>query len=95
MKKSLWVISILFVLATLVGCATKGDLERVQANEQQINMKADQALKESRDAKEAAAKAAEAAVRAEERAKIAEERANVAEEKAKKADAVFERSMKK
>ncbi|OPY86349.1 MAG: hypothetical protein A4E72_01690 [Syntrophus sp. PtaU1.Bin208] len=95
MKKSLLVFSILFVLASLAGCATKGDLEKVQANEQQINMKADQAIKESQDAKAAAVKAAEAAARAEERAKIAEEKARVAEEKAKKSDAIFEKSMKK
>lgn len=96
MKKSLLAISIMFVLSlTLTGCATKGDLEKVQAENQQLNMKADQALKESQDAKAAAAKANDAAVRAEEKAKMAEERANIAEEKAKKSEAIFERSMRK
>jgi len=96
MKKSLLVISTMFVLSiTLMGCATKGDLQKMQAEDQQINMKADEALKASQDANAAAVKAAEAAARAEERAKIAEERATIAEEKAQKADAVFKRSMKK
>jgi len=96
MKKSLLVISIMFVLASsLAGCATKGDLQKMQAEDQQINMKADEALKASQEANAAAAKATDAAARAEERAKIAEERANIAEEKAAKADAVFQRSMRK
>jgi len=82
-------ISIMFVLSlTLTGCATKGDLEKVQAENQQLNMKADEALKESQDAKAAAMKANDAAVRAEERAKLAEE-------KAQKSEAIFERSMRK
>lgn len=89
MKKSLLAISIMFVLSlTLTGCATKGDLEKVQAENQQLNMKADEALKESQDAKAAALKANDAAVRAEERAKLAEE-------KAQKSEAIFERSMRK
>ncbi len=89
MKKSLLAISIMFVLSlTLTGCATKGDLEKVQAENQQLNMKADEALKESQDAKAAAMKANDAAVRAEERAKLAEE-------KAQKSEAIFERSMRK
>jgi len=103
MKKSLLVISIMLVLAvTLMGCATTGDLEKVQAQEKVINAKADQALQASQNANANAMKAADAAARAEnavkmaeERAKVAEERAKVAEERAKKADAIFERSMKK
>jgi murein lipoprotein len=103
MKKSLLVISIMLVLAvTLMGCATTGDLEKVQAQEKVINAKADQALQTSQDANANAIKAADAAARAEnavkmaeERAKMAEERAKIAEERAKKADAIFERSMKK
>ena len=103
MKKSLLVISIMLVFAiTLMGCATTGDLEKVQAQEKQINAKADQALQASQDANANAMKAADAATRAEnavkmaeERAKMAEERAKIAEERAKKADAIFERSMKK
>ncbi|ABC77437.1 Lpp/OprI family alanine-zipper lipoprotein [Syntrophus aciditrophicus] len=96
MKKSVWMISIMFFLSmTLVGCATKGDLEKVQAQEQQINLKADQALKASQDANEAAIKAAEAAKMAEERAVAAEERAKAAEERAEQADTMFKKSMRK
>ncbi|OPY13231.1 MAG: hypothetical protein A4E66_00864 [Syntrophus sp. PtaB.Bin001] len=89
MKKGLWLISIIFVFSmTFMGCATKGDLEKMQAQDQQMNMKIDEALKSAQNANEAAA-------RAEERAKIAEEKAKVAEEKAAKSDAAFKRSMKK
>jgi murein lipoprotein len=96
MKKSLLMISIMLVFAiALVGCATTGDLEKIQAQEKQTSIKADQALKTSQDANEAAMKANDAAIRAENAAKAAEERAKIAEERAKKADAVFERSMKK
>jgi len=103
MKKSFWVISLMFVFAiTLMGCATTSDLEKVRAQEQEINAKADQALQASQDANANAAKAAEAAARAEsalkaaeERAQAAEERAKAAEERANKADAVFEKSMRK
>jgi len=96
MKKSLLMISIMLVFViALVGCATTGDLEKIQAQEKQTSIKADQALKTSQDANEAAMKATDAATRAENAAKMAEERAQKAEERAKKADAVFERSMKK
>lgn len=96
MKKTLLVISIMFVFAiTAAGCATKGDLEKVQANEQQLNLKADQALKASQEANENAMKANEAAKASEERARLAEERARIAEEKAARSDAVFQKSMKK
>ncbi len=73
---------------TFMGCATKGDLEKMQAQDQQMNMKIDEALKSAQNANEAAA-------RAEERAKIAEEKAKVAEERAEKSDAAFKRSMRK
>jgi murein lipoprotein len=96
MKKSLLVISIVFVFGIAVaGCATKGDLERVQAQEQQINLKADQALKASQEANENAIKASEAVKMADERARMADERAAKAEERAAKADAIFKGSMKK
>ena len=103
MKKSLLVISMMLVFAiSLMGCATTGDLEKMQAQEKEINAKADQALKASQDANANAVKAADAATRAEnalkaaeERAKVAEERATVAEEKANKAEATFEKSMRK
>jgi murein lipoprotein len=103
MKKSLLVISMMLVFAiSLMACATTGDLEKMQAQEKEINAKADQALKASQDANANAMKAADAATRAEnalkaaeERAKVAEERATVAEEKANKAEATFEKSMRK
>ncbi len=96
MKKSLLVISTVFVFGIMVmGCATKGDLEKSQAQQQQINLKADEAIKASQEAKENAAKASEAAAKAEDRARMAEERANAAEARAEKADAAFKGSMKK
>jgi murein lipoprotein len=103
MKNSLLVISMMLVFAiSLMGCATTGDLEKMQAQEKEINAKADQALKASQDANANAMKAADAATRAEnalkaaeERAKVAEERATAAEEKANKAEATFEKSMRK
>lgn len=91
MKKNLWLISILFVLSmSFVGCATKGDLEKMRAQDQQLNTKIDEALKSSQDANQAAARAEERAKAAEDKAKMAEERAEKAE-----ADAAFRRSMKK
>lgn len=96
MKKTLLVISLMFVFAiSAIGCATKGDLEKVQAQEQQTNLKVDQALKASQEANQSARAAEERARLAEERARAAEERARLAEEKAARADTMFERSMKK
>jgi murein lipoprotein len=107
MKKSLLVISMMFALAIAVGgCATKSDLEQVQAREKMIGAKADQATQDAQAAKaaadaaalkanEAAVRAEEAVKRAEERERIADEKARIADEKAKKAEAVFQRSMKK
>jgi murein lipoprotein len=103
MKKSFLLILLMVVFAlVLSGCATTSDLEKVQAQEKEINAKADQALQASQDANANAAKAAESAARAEnalkaaeERANAAEERAAAAEEKANKAEAVFEKSMRK
>lgn len=96
MKKSFLMISMMLVFAiALVGCATTGDLEKIQAQEKETSVKADQALKTSQDANEAAMKANEAATRAENAAKAAEERAQKAEERAQKADAVFQKSMRK
>ena len=96
MKKGIWLILAVFVCGVaLTGCATKGDLEKVQAQEQQTSLKAEQALKASQEANENALRAAEAVKAAEERARLAEERARIAEEKAEKADSVFKKSMKK
>jgi len=98
MKKSLLVISMMFVLAlTVVGCATKGDLESVQSQQMMTKAKADQAAQDAQAAKasadaatlkaEAAANRAENAVKmADERAKIADEKAKIADEKAQMAD---------
>jgi murein lipoprotein len=100
MKKSLLVISMMLALAIAVGgCATKGDLEQVEAREKAIGAKADQAALDAQAAKaaadEATLKADEAVARAEEAIKRAEERERIADEKAKQADAVFQKSMKK
>lgn len=100
MKKSLLVISMMLALAIAVGsCATKGDLEKVQAREKMIGAKADQAAQDAQAAKAAAEaatlKANEAVARAEEAEKRAEERERIADEKAKQADMIFQKSMKK
>ncbi|MEN6474998.1 MAG: Lpp/OprI family alanine-zipper lipoprotein [Syntrophaceae bacterium] len=100
MKKNLLIISMMLVLALAVGgCATKGDLEKVQAQEMEIGARADQAAKDAEEAKAAAnaatLKAEEAAARAENAIKAAEEREKMADEKMKAADALFQKSMKK
>ncbi len=91
MKKSFSVISMMLVLAgTLMGCATTGDLEKVQAHEDLINMKADQALQDAQAAKTAAdaaaLKAEEASTRTEDAIKKAEEREQLAADAIKKAE---------
>jgi len=100
MKRKLLVFSMMLVPAiTVMGCATSGDLEKMQAQENLIGAKADQAQQDAQAAKAAAdaaaVKADAAAARAENAVKVAEEREKVADEKAKKADAAFQRSMKK
>ena len=107
MKKSLLVISMMLALAIAVGgCATKGELEQVQAREMMIGAKADQAAQDAQAAKaaaeeailkanEAAVRAEEAEKRADERERIADEKARIADEKAKQADIIFQKSMKK
>jgi len=105
MKKCILLISML-AFAALTGCATTGELEKVQAQEQLTGAKADQALRDAQAAKaaadaarlqaDAAAARVEDAVRkAEEREKLAAEKERVADEKAARADAVFQKSMKK
>ncbi len=55
MKKSLLVISMMLVLAiTVWGCATKGDLDKVQSQEMMTGAKADQAAQDAQAAKAAA-----------------------------------------
>ena len=100
MKKTLLVISMMLVLAiTVGGCATKGDLQKVQSQEMLTSAKADQAAKDAQAAKAAAdaatLKAEAAAAHAENAVKMAEEREKIAEEKARRADSVFQKSMKK
>ena len=93
MKKSLLVISMMIVLAiTVVGCATRGDLEQVQSQEMLTRAKADQA---AQDAQAAKASADAATARAENAEKAALERERIADEKAKKADEAFQKSMRK
>ena len=100
MKKSLLVISIMIVLAiTVWGCATKGDLAKVQSQEMLTGAKADQAAQDAQAAKAAAdaatLKAEAAAARAENALKRAEEKEKIAEEKAKIADEKSESQRKR
>lgn len=106
MKKRLLVIAMGLAFAALTGCATTGELEKVQAQEKLTGAKADQALQDAQAAKaaadaaklqaDAAAARVEKAVKlAEEREKSAAEKERAADEKAAKAEAVFKKSMKK
>ena len=93
MKTRLLAISMMLVLgAALTGCATSGDLEKMQAQQKLIDAKADQALQDAQAAK-AAADAAK--VKADDAEKRAAERERIADEKAAKADAAFQKSMRK
>jgi murein lipoprotein len=107
MKKFLLMTTVMLALAfTVGGCATRSDLQDMQAREMAISAKADQAAQDAEAAKAAADEAlmkaneatmrAEAAEkRAEERERIAAEKERAAEEKMKQADAIFQKSMKK
>ncbi len=100
MKTGLLVISMMLVVgAALTGCATSGDLEKVQAQQNLINAKAEQALQDAQAAKAAAdaakQKADDATARADNAEKAAAEREKIADEKAKRADAAFQKSMRK
>ena len=100
MMKSLLVSSLMLVLAiTVGGCATTGDLEKVQSQQMVTGAKADQAAQDAQAAKAAAdaatLKAEAAATRAENAVKLADERTKLADEKAAKADDIFRKSMKK
>ncbi len=93
MKIRTVVVSMMLVLAAaLAGCATSGDLEKMQAQQKLIDAKADQALQDAQAAK-ASADAAKA--RAEDAEKKAAERERIADEKAARADAAFQKSMRK
>ncbi|MDD2310152.1 MAG: Lpp/OprI family alanine-zipper lipoprotein [Desulfuromonadaceae bacterium] len=100
MKIKLLMMSMMLVLGvSLTGCATSGDLAKVQAQEKMIDAKADQALRDAQAAKTAAdaaaLKADAAATRAENAIQAAEERERIADEKAVRAEAAFQKSMKK
>ena len=100
MKKILLLISMMLVpVISFMGCATSGDLEKVQAQQKLIDAKADQALQDAQAAKAAAdaakVKADEATARADTAEKAAAERERIADEKAQKADAAFKKSMRK
>jgi murein lipoprotein len=93
MKTSLLVISMMLVLGTaLTGCATSAALEKVQAEQKLTDAKADQALQ---DAQVAKAEANAAKLKADDAVKRAEEREKIADEKAARADAAFQKSMRK
>ncbi len=100
MKTNLLVISMMLALGTtLTGCATSGDIEKVQAQQKLIDAKADQAAQDAQAAKAAAdaakLKADDAAARAEQAEQAAQERERIADEKAKRADSAFQKSMRK
>ncbi len=92
MRKILLGISVVLVLALgMWGCATTSDLDKVQAQQKATDAKVDQAIQEAQAAKaaanEAKMKADDAAARAENAIKMAEEK--------EKAEAQFQKSMKK
>jgi murein lipoprotein len=91
MKKVFLVITTMLVLAMAVGgCATKGDLEAVEAREKAMAVKADQAAQDAEEARmaadEAITKANEAMDRAEQAEKRANEREALAAEKERMAE---------
>ncbi len=93
MKTRLLVVSMMLVVGTaLTGCATSGDLEKMQAQQKLTDAKADQALQ---DAQAAKASADAAKLKADEAEKRAAEREKIADEKAARADAAFQKSMRK
>ena len=107
MKMRFVALSMMAALAlTVAGCATSREMEKVQADQKLLDAKAEQALQNAQAAKAAAdsAKAqadaatarAETVVKnAEEREKAAAEKERLADEKAAKAEAAFQRSMRK
>ncbi len=99
MKKLLLIAMMLVLPITMIGCATTGDLEKVQEQQKLLDAKAEQALQDAQAAKASAdaakAKADESSARAEDAIKAAQERERIADEKAQRADAAFKKSMKK
>ncbi len=105
MRKCLMAVSMVGILA-MMGCATSRELEKVQTEGQLIGAKADQALRDAQAAKTAADAARQqadaAAARAENAVKMAEareqaaaEKEKAADEKAARAEAAFQKSMRK
>lgn len=107
MKTRFLALSMMLVLAAaLSGCATSREMEKVQADQKLLDAKAEQALQNAQAAKAAAdaaklqadaaaSRAENAAKLAEEREKAAAEKERLADEKAAKAEAAFQRSMRK
>jgi len=100
MTRNILLVSMMLVLPmTFMGCATSGDIEKMQAQQKLTDAKAEQAMQDAQAAKAAAdaakSKANDATARAENAEKAAAEREKVADEKAKRADAAFQKSMKK
>jgi len=100
MKKTLLLISMMVVLpVAFIGCATTGDLEKVQAEQKLTNQKAEQAMQDAQTAKAQAdaakLKSDETSAKAEQAIKAAEEREKLADQKAAQADAAFQKSMRK
>lgn len=100
MKKRMFAIPMMLVLAaTFTGCATTGELEKMQAEQQMLDAKVAQALQDAQAAKAAADaakfQADDATARAESVEKAALERERIAEEKAQEAEAAFAKSMRK
>jgi murein lipoprotein len=100
MKSRLLAISMMLVLAAaLTGCATTREMEKVQAEQKLLDAKVEQALQDAQAAKAAAdaakLQADDATARAESAEKAALERERIAAEKAQRADAAFEKSMRK
>lgn len=100
MKSRLWAVTMTLVLAAaLTGCATSREMEKVQADQKLLDAKVEQALQDAQAAKTAAdaakLQAADATAKAETAEKAALERERIAEEKAQRADAAFQKSMRK
>jgi murein lipoprotein len=100
MKSRLLAIAMMLVLAAaLTGCATTREMEKVQAEQKLLDAKVEQALQDAQAAKAAAdaakLQADDATARAESAEKAALERERIAAEKAQRADAAFEKSMRK
>jgi len=89
----------LVLAAAMTGCATTGEMEKVQAEQKLLDAKVEQALQDAQAAKVAAdaakLQADDATARAESAEKAAQERERIADEKAKMADAAFQKSMRK